>query len=200
MKKGFTLMEVLAVLLVIAVVVSMAMPVLRSIRFDIKNEQAKGATKKLAEAVRSYYQDSRGHWVTGCFVPTDTADTTLQTAPGNCVSAAATGIPAKNNANTQETPVANLFACGYLAPKDFAGIPYKFCAHGADPASLCQAGSSVVHEGVYAVAWGASAAAGEKYGTTANCPSKSYIYVDEQMEPLVHAVSGDPEAPINLGE
>ena len=48
MKKGFTLMEILAVLLVIAVVVSMAAPVFRAIRFEVKNSQAKAAASKLA--------------------------------------------------------------------------------------------------------------------------------------------------------
>ena len=34
-------MEILAVLLVIAVVVSMAVPVVRSVRYEVKNGQAK---------------------------------------------------------------------------------------------------------------------------------------------------------------
>ena len=70
-KKGFTLMEILAVLLVIAVVVSMAVPVLRSVRYEVKNGQAKNAAHKLAQAVRTYYQVSRGGVPRGqSFTPT----------------------------------------------------------------------------------------------------------------------------------
>ena len=66
-------MEILAVLLVIAVVVSMAVPVFRSVRYEVKNGQAKTAAKKLADAMRSYYQVSRGLGVQqGCFTPTTT--------------------------------------------------------------------------------------------------------------------------------
>ena len=57
MKKGFTLMEVLAVLLVIAVVVSFAVPVLRAIISEVNYQRAKTAGVKMAEAIRIFYKD-----------------------------------------------------------------------------------------------------------------------------------------------
>ena len=51
-KKGFTLMEILAVLLIIAVVLSFAIPAFRSVRFEQRNSSAKAGVKKLSEAER----------------------------------------------------------------------------------------------------------------------------------------------------
>ena len=122
MKKGFTLMEVLAVLLIIAVVASMTVPLLRRVNYQVKNSQAKTAALKLAEAVRSYYQTNRGYSIaSGQFEATDT--TIVLADPSTCVSPVATGIPS-SAAGTQS--VKQLFACGYLSFKDFKGLPYKF--------------------------------------------------------------------------
>ena len=127
MKKGFTLMEVLAVLLIIAVVASMTVPLLRRVNYQVKNSQAKTAALKLAEALRSYYQTNRGYSIApgAHFDPTDSDDLSdIVMAPASeCASPVATGIPSAS-AGTQE--VRQLFACGYLSFKDFKGIPYQF--------------------------------------------------------------------------
>ena len=46
MQKGFTLMEMLAVGLMLAVIMSLATPVVRSFRYEIKNAQARTAAGK----------------------------------------------------------------------------------------------------------------------------------------------------------
>ena len=60
-------MEILFVLLVIALVVSFAVPAIRSVRYDVYNSRAKAALKKLAEARRSYYQQTKGSDISGGF-------------------------------------------------------------------------------------------------------------------------------------
>ncbi len=175
MKKGFTLMELLAVLLVIAVVVSMAVPAFRAVRYEIKNSQAKSAAKKMAEAMHIYYQASRGHKVTGCFTPTQ--DSVIKTAASSCTSPGAQGIPAYKN-GTGSVNVAQLFACGYLSFKDFAGLPYQFCANDttAFPTGWGTKPSTSIGK-VYVVAGGVKDdGAGEKYQK-----SKGVIFVDGRM-------------------
>ena len=53
-KQGFTLMEILAVLLVIAVVTTFAVPVIKSVRKEVQYRQATFAAAKMAEAVRAF--------------------------------------------------------------------------------------------------------------------------------------------------
>ncbi|MDO5764602.1 MAG: prepilin-type N-terminal cleavage/methylation domain-containing protein [Elusimicrobiales bacterium] len=177
MKKGFTLMELLAVLLVIAVVVSMAAPVFRAVRYEIKNSQAKNAAKKMAEAMHSYYQASRGHKVTGCFTPTASAGLTLiKTAASACTSPGATGIPASSV--RVSVNVSQLFACGYLSYKDFMSLPYEFCANDTDsfPAGWGEKPSTSVGK-VYVLAGGVKAdGSGDKYQK-----SKGAIFIDGRM-------------------
>lgn len=177
MKKGFTLMELLAVLLVIAVVVSMAAPVFRAVRYEIKNSQAKNAAKKMAEAMHSYYQASRGHKVTGCFTPTASAGLTLiKTAASACTSPGATGIPASSV--RESVNVSQLFACGYLSYKDFMSLPYEFCANDTDsfPAGWGTKPSTSVGK-VYVLAGGVKAdGSGDKYQK-----SKGAIFIDGHM-------------------
>lgn len=171
MKKGFTLMEMLAVVLVLAVVVSMAVPVFRSVRYEVKNSQAKAAAKKLAEAMRSYYQSSRG----GVFEPMEdgfspTRDKVLHTACGEN-SPAATGIPNKNAGDRYELSIEDAFACGYLSAKDFLGLPYKFRVCDVTDGAFC-------NQNAYVVVIGDGPGAGDKY----NDPSKYYFYVDKYMQ------------------
>ena len=171
-------MEILAVLLVIAVVTSMAIPVLRSVRFEMRNSQAKAGAKKLAEAVKTYYNASRGCDISGCFTPTETVggQTFAQrTAPTACASPSDTGIPSP----TCTAPdVQMLFNCGFLSYKDFANLPYRFCTFKPTNASL-PADPSTLSGRYYAVVYGASPAAGTKFQ-----PAKGFIYVDERMTPL----------------
>lgn len=178
MKKGFTLMELLAVLLVIAVVVSMAAPVFRAVRYEIKNSQAKNAAKKMAEAMHSYYQASRGHKVTGCFTPTASAGLTLiKTAASSCKAPGAEGVPAAK-AGTGTVDVSQLFACGYLSYKDFMSLPYEFCANDTDsfPAGWGTKPSTSVGK-VYVLAGGVKAdGSGDKYQK-----SKGAIFIDGRM-------------------
>lgn len=134
MKKGFTLIEVLAVLLIIAVVASMTVPLLRKVNYQVKNSQAKTAALKLAEALRSYYQTNRGYTIESTtFSPTnaDNFQNIIMATPSECNSPVATGIPSTASRPAQE--VKQLFACGYLSFKDFKGLPYKFViGSGAD--------------------------------------------------------------------
>ena len=127
MKQGFTLMEVLAVLLVIAVVASLTAPVFRAARYEIKHSQAKLALKKLHEAKQRYYQMSRGVAIEACFSGADTD--VISAAPSTCSDPGATGIPAKYYSRRARNSANDLFACGLLEAKDFAGLPYQFCTY-----------------------------------------------------------------------
>ncbi|OUO56974.1 prepilin-type N-terminal cleavage/methylation domain-containing protein [Candidatus Avelusimicrobium gallicola] len=189
MKKGFTLMEILAVLLVIAVVVSMAVPVFRSVRYEVKNGQAKAAAKKMAEAMRSYYQVSRGLGVKQeCFTPSTTAgNAVVMAAPSACVSPTSDGIPYQNSTtnNSSRSSLSQLFACGYLSFKDFSGLPYEFCAcnpisGGAQP-TKCQITETVGTNTPLVVVRGASGA-GKKYTS-----SSYHIFVNQTMKPQDNA-------------
>ena len=176
MKKGFTLMEILAVLLVIAVVVSMAVPVFRSVRYEIKNSQAKKAAKAMAEAMRTYYQVSRGLGIqTSCFTPTKDTSTIMASS---CASPSAEGIKKKKNttvANSSRSPISQLFACGYLSYKDFVNVPYQFCA--CSTVSGCTVPGATSTDGPVLVraSGDASTGAGNKYS------KNYYIYVDRSM-------------------
>ncbi|MBP5404048.1 MAG: type II secretion system protein [Elusimicrobiaceae bacterium] len=118
MSKGFTLMEILAVMLVIALIASFALPALRSVRSEAYYHRAKTAGIKLAEAIRSYYRDSKG------FLPV-TGEINGDTVAGQtytCDRSKLSGVPGQGTSVSIE----QLFACGYLSTKDFAGLPYKF--------------------------------------------------------------------------
>ena len=176
-------MEILAVLLVIAVVVSMAAPVFRSVRFEIKNGQAKTAAKKFSDAIRSYYQISRGLGVREeCFIPTTTSGKAVVMAnPSNCAVPAADGIPYQNTSSgtNSGSPISQLFACGYLQYKDFWNLPYEFCACNASqtPSSSekCKLPGEDSRVTPLVVARGASGA-GSKY-----TDADYYIYVGMSM-------------------
>ena len=184
MKKGFTLMEMLAVVLVVAVIVSMAVPVFRTVRHEMKNSQAKTASKKLAEGMRSFYQSSRGRLVENvCFNPTQ--DTVIATVPSACNLDSATGIPNKKISSAAE--VEQLFACGYLSPKDFVSLPYHFCVcnpmQSASGQTSCAVGKFTTEAKPYVVAYGDSSA-GAKYKNDEKSSAGYYIYVDHTMQPL----------------
>ncbi len=183
-KKGFTLMEILAVLLVIAVVVSMAVPVLRSVRYEVKNSQAKTAAHKLAQAVRAYYQVSRGGVPKGqSFTPTESADKTnvvLATASA-CASPSETGIPLQKTTGTVE--IKQLFACGYLSFKDFISLPYTFTVcdprPGQVPNDTCKLTEATGTNTPIVVVHGADGS-GDKYDVSKN--ADYHIYVDQSMK------------------
>ena len=143
MKKGFTLMEMLAVLLVIAIVLSFAVPAYRSIRYEMYYHRAKTAAVKMAEAIRSYYQQTKGYVITDGSSFTGTGSGTDSVAgilgsSDTCNNPAATGIPSTEG--TRTSTVEQLFKCGYLNAKDFVGLPYRFSAcdpFAADPDTNC---------------------------------------------------------------
>ncbi len=184
MKKGFTLMEILAVLLVIAVVASMAVPVFRSVRYEMKNGQAKAAAKKMAEAMRSYYQVSRGLGIKQeCFTPTTTTGSQVVLAASSvCQSPTSDGIPYQNSTvNDSSRPSVNqLFACGYLSYKDFLNLPYEMCVcnpvAGSSQPSKCQVAKATGTNTPFVVFRGVSGA-GDRY-----TKSDYYIYVDQGMQ------------------
>lgn len=175
MKKGFTLMEILAVLLIIAVVLSLAVPAFRVVRQDVRNSQAKAAAKKLAEAVKTFYVESHGGQISqgSCFTPTGTGSTgfdVINAAPDTC-TAGATGVPGQGNFGFNE-----LFACGYLERKDFVSLPYTFC--NSKTTGECTSCTFTPQGTLLVVACGANGA-GDKYAENKGC-----IYVDSRMEAM----------------
>ena len=160
--KGFTLMEILAVLLIIAVILSFAVPAFRSVRFEQRNSQAKAGVKKLSEALRSFYQNSKGVKITGSF----TGDGL--TSVGTCQDLGASGVPGTG----KTADITQLFFFVYLNANDFAGLPYTFYSCVANVPSACNGKP-------YAVAVGNDAsAAGNKY-TQNYGGQKYYIYLNE---------------------
>lgn len=175
-------MEILAVLLVIAVVVSMAVPVLRSVRYEVKNGQAKNAAHKLAQAVRTYYQVSRGGVPRGqSFTPTADSDKAniVLAAPSVCVAPSETGIPLQKTTGSVE--IKQLFACGYLSFKDFVSLPYTFTVcdprPGQDmPNDTCKLSVATGTNTPIVVVKGVDGA-GDKYKN-----ADYYIYVDQSLK------------------
>lgn len=170
---GFTLMEILFVLLVIALIISFAVPAFRTVRFDVKNARAQAALKKLAEARHSFYQYSKGADVKGSFVGDGAKDLAK---PEECTEGMPSGIPGKERASVE---VGQLFACGFLNWKDFAGVPYTFqvCPLSGDT-DCAVPGSLAVAQAQSAVA------AGAKYVEVVknNVTSPYYIYVGKDMQ------------------
>lgn len=171
MKKGFTLMEILFVLLVIALVVSFAVPAIRSVRYDVYNSRAKAALKKLAEARRSYYQQTKGSDISGGF----SGSVAESYASYTCQDVAASGIPGSRT----NSDVSQLFACGFLDWRDFVDLPYNFIMCGTSRpigSQPCIAldGSNTV----YAAAMGIQGQAGSKYES----PSQYFMSIGADMQ------------------
>lgn len=123
-------MEVLAVVLILAVVIMFAIPGIRAIRNEIYYQQAKAASVKMADAMRSYYQNTKGYRIQGTLagkLPPATEATGLtsviEAAQRSC-NEVSTGIPTYSTG--EEATMDQLFACDYLSSKDFSGLPYKF--------------------------------------------------------------------------
>ena len=173
MKKGFTLMEILFVLLVIALVVSFAVPAIRSVRYDVYNSRAKAALKKLAEARRSYYQQTKGSDISGGF--SGSVAENYVSPDYKCQDVAASGIPGSRT----NSDVSQLFACGFLDWRDFVDLPYNFIMCGTSRpigSQPCIAldGSNTV----YAAAMGIQGQAGSKYEST----SQYFMSVGADMQ------------------
>lgn len=117
-KQGFTLMEILAVLLVIAVIASFAVPLVKSVRREMRYQKAKAAAVQLAEVVRSFYTDSKGRLAAGGSITPETAAN-----PGECPTdnPIRTGVP---NPGTDDVKI--VIACDYISAKMFVDLPYTF--------------------------------------------------------------------------
>ena len=128
--KAFTLMEILAVLLVIAVVASFTVPVIKSVRREMRYQKAKTAGVQIAEAVRSFYTDTKGCLVSNMtgFLGGD-----MMTSSCNNTNPIKTGIPASENSDNCGG-VNALFGCKYISTKVFTDLPYTFYV--ADKANL----------------------------------------------------------------
>lgn len=126
MKKGFTLMEILAVLLVIAVIASFAVPVVGSIIDEVHYHKAKVAAAKMAEAVRAFYRDSKGFLIGDGGINNSFLGRDAVSFRGTCNSPASSGLPAFEGVPSGSTDVKQLFYCEYLSAKDFAGLNYTF--------------------------------------------------------------------------
>ena len=128
-KKGFTLMEALAVVLIVALLVSLAMPIYRSIRYEVRHSQAEQAAVKMAEALRSFYVASKGIAIIGSFNPSTADGVSKMTSTACPQTLFATGLPPRIRG--EETgSIEYLFGCKYLTYKDFENLPYTFTANG----------------------------------------------------------------------
>lgn len=123
-KQGFTLMEILAVLLILAVVASFMVPMFRRVRDEVRYQQARSAALKMADAIRSYYQNTKGYVPEGCIGEGGSCVAPTNAAASTCSNVAATGIP--SSASEKSVSLGQLFACDYLSVKDFAGLAYNF--------------------------------------------------------------------------
>lgn len=132
MNKGFTLMEVLAVVLVLAIVGAMAVPSFRSMNEEQKMRRARIAAVKVAEAIKSVRIRTGQKIDSSSFTGTETESYVLskrQVEEGNAPAACQnTGIPPRSLGTLRlpDLALTDLFACGYLRPEDFVGLPYSF--------------------------------------------------------------------------
>lgn len=168
-------MEILFVLLVIALIISFAVPAIRSVRYDVYNARAKAALRKLAEARRSYYQYTKGSDITGNF--SASSESSLYSGVA-CSNVAASGIPGART----KSDVGQLFACGFLDWNDFGGLPYVFVTCNMDrtiPSPPCVPLGNNPAGIVYAGASG-DEYAGSKYKSTAGY----YMSVGQDMQVL----------------
>lgn len=122
--QGFTLMEILAVLLVIAVIASFAVPLIKSVRREIRYQRAKSAGVQLAEAVRSFYTDAKG-----CFkFDTDTTNgfTGTEAAAATCPNTNPISTGSSTCEDADKAAPTAVFGCNYLSAKMFVDLPYRF--------------------------------------------------------------------------
>ena len=129
-KSGFTLVEILFVLLVIMAIIGFALPAFRAIRFSVRNARAQDALAKLGEARASFYQSTKGWDIrsgpSSKFTGEDAKAWMSDSDKSQCLSPALTGVPATKFSITAKAPVSQLFACGFLDWHDFVDLPYNF--------------------------------------------------------------------------
>ena len=158
-------MEILAVLLIIAVILSFAIPAYNSIRFDQRNNLAKEGVKRLSEAIRSYYQNTKGVQIIGNFT-----GTALGTVPA-CNDLSSSGVPGRGKTEN----IMQLFACGYLSGAEYSELPYTFysCLNDVDN-KVCHGHPYAVAKAVY------KKTAGKKYVKEYD-GVPYYIYLDSAL-------------------
>ena len=157
-------MEILAVLLIIAVILSFAIPAYNSIRFDQRNNLAKEGVKRLSEAIRSYYQNTKGVQITGNFTGTG-----LGAVPPACNDFSSSGVPGRG----KTANIMQLFACGYLSGSEYSELPYTFYS--------CLDNNTNCHGRPYAVAKAVDKkTAGKKYVKEYD-GVQYYIYLDNAL-------------------
>ena len=176
-KRGFTLMEVLAVVLMMAVVASLAIPGVRAARFETKHSQAKAAAKQLITGINNYRVTTRGGTVESGIVKGGE-----QYFGDKCETATigSTGIPAQ----TAGMPLTQLAPCGFVSAKDFRELPYQFYYGSAIPSTLKEniAGTGKVLGEIVLVAVGKDSKAGKYYNANLSEP-KYAIYIDSELTP-----------------
>jgi len=180
-KRGFTLMEVLAVVLILAVVASLAIPGVRAARFETRHSQAKAAAKQLITGINNYRVSSRGGEVAaGCF----SGGSAYFDQVCNSGVGGNTGIPSQ----TAQIPLTQLAPCGFLVAKEFRELPYTFCYKTDVEGSWAgikgviegQTGKKAPVGDVVLIAVGLNSKAGKYYSPT----KKEYaIYIDDQLIP-----------------
>ena len=176
-KHGFTLMEVLAVVLILAVIASLTIPGIRDARFEARHSQAKLAAKKLITGIRNYRVTSRGGDVSAGTL-TGNAGNTFDTVC-NAQNTKTTGIPAHAGTMT----LAQLAPCGFVDARDFKDLPYTFYYGSSIPSGIkTSIESKITQESdkpVELVVQGTNQKAGKYANTT-----KYAIYIDQRLVPL----------------
>ncbi len=136
MNKGFTLMEVLAVVMVLALVGAMAVPSFRASNAEQRFRRAKISLMKLGQAIRTMEND--GNCVNTdpsdeknySFVGTESDDFLPTNANLTYDDCGTTGVPRRSIPSAtgacNALTIKWIFFCGDFRAKDFIGLPYKF--------------------------------------------------------------------------
>jgi len=110
--KGFTLTEVMVVVIIIAILVTISVPFLLGYARDARNDRAKSALILIAQGYKNFKTD-----FPGVSVPPGSRQVTKQTLVANNTSCSIPGATAS---------AANLIQCGYIVNRDYANLKYNF--------------------------------------------------------------------------
>lgn len=198
---GFTLVEMLFVLLLIALLISFALPAFRAVRFDIKNSRTQNALAKLAEARLSFYQSTKGWDIATVenhspdLAFSFTGDEVKGFAAEICDSPSLSGKPSHGESSIKS--VKELFACGFLDWHDFVDLPYTFYICDLKYASSEGSGPGCYTPGLLAAASSRNAdKVGKKYRFTSQ-PCGYWMAVDRSKKILISEDERDPIAVCN---
>ena len=117
-KNGFTLAEMLAVIIIMAILAALSTPLVREYIRDSANDKAKTQLQLIAHAVRNFKADNPGVTLT------------------KGVINAATPIPHACTVNQTSVAIGMLFACSYLRHTNWAAFKYTFEA-GSTAVNTC---------------------------------------------------------------